>query len=308
MKSSRNEKISLLFAFLGYAIFGFSFMFSKNALAVATPFVLLAFRFTVAFIILNIFVLTKKFKINLKGKNVKLLLLLGLVHPVSGFILENYGIKLSATSYVGTIMALIPIVSIVLGFWFLGEKVKLYQIVFTLLSIVGVSITTFGQVSGEFSWLGFVLILGTVFASSMFSVLSRKISKEFTAFERTYVMFAMGCIVFVSMALIMSRNNMQEMIIAPMKSSEFWIPVIFLSTFSSVGSFFMINYAMTYLSVAQASIFVNLATVICILAGVFILGESIGVYQIIGIVIIMVSAYGVNRKRKAKYIASAETV
>src|SRR5204862_345545 len=62
------EKLSLLLAFLGFAIFGFSFMFSKEALEITTPFILLAVRFTVAFIILNLLLLTGKFKLHLKGK------------------------------------------------------------------------------------------------------------------------------------------------------------------------------------------------------------------------------------------------
>jgi hypothetical protein len=67
-------------AFLGYAIFGFSFLFSKRALDIATPFVLVATRFTVAFLILNALLLTKRFTLDLKGKTIKTLFLLGLFH------------------------------------------------------------------------------------------------------------------------------------------------------------------------------------------------------------------------------------
>lgn len=294
MKRSTNERLSLLFAFLGYAIFGFSFIFSKKALAVATPFVLLAVRFTVAFLILNCLVLTGKFKINFKGKNIKLLLLLGVFQPISYFICENYGIKFSTTSFAGTILALVPVTSLIFGIMFLREKVRLFQVVCTLLSVVGVCFTTLGQVSGEFSWFGFVLLLGAVCATSMFNVLSRKISEEFTAFERTYVMFALGCVVFIGIALIMSRGKIQEIILVPMGNAGFWLSVIFLAGVSSVGAFLMINYAMTYLDVAKASIFANITTIISILAGVLLLEESFSFFQVLGIIIIMASAYGVN--------------
>jgi drug/metabolite transporter (DMT)-like permease len=52
---------------------------------------------------------------------------------------------------------------------------------------------------------------------------------------------------------------------------------------------------MTYLDVAKASIFANITTMISILAGVLILKESFGIYQVIGSIIIIASVYGVNQ-------------
>lgn len=309
MLNSKNEKLSLLFAFLGYAIFGFSFIFSKQALAFATPFVLLAARFTVAFLILNGIALTGKIKIKLKGKNVKMLLLLGLFQPVIYFICENYGLKLSATSFVGTIIALVPVVSLVFGALFLSEKTLPFQVVCALVSVIGVFLTTLGQHSGSFSWLGFILIFGSVCAASMFNVLSRKISEEFSAFERTYIMFALGCVIFVGMALIECRGHFVEMVLLPMSNPGFLLPVIYLSGASSVGAFLMLNFAMTHLEVAKASIFTNITTIISILAGVLIFKENFGLFQILGSVIIIASVYGVNRpvgSRKTKAPAPVE--
>ena len=89
---------STLFAILANAIFGFSFLFSKRALAIAPTFVLLSVRFIIAFLILNLFVLFGKARVNLKGKNMKQLILLGVYQPVLYFIFEIYGIGLVPTS------------------------------------------------------------------------------------------------------------------------------------------------------------------------------------------------------------------
>ncbi len=215
LNQTKNEKLALLFSFLGYAIFGFSFIFSKEALRIATPFVLLAARFTVAFLIMNGLVLTGKFKVNLRGKSIKLLLLLGIVQPVIYFICENYGIQLLSTSFVGTIIALMPVSSLVLSVILLREKVRLFQVACAVVSVAGVFFTTLGQAAGSFSWIGFVLLLVAVLAASMFNVLSRKISEEFTAFERTYVMFALGCVTFITIALIQSWAYERRRFLAP---------------------------------------------------------------------------------------------
>jgi len=299
-EQSFQTKISFIFLFLGYSIFGFSIMFSKIALNLTSPFVLIGARFGVAFLILNILLIFRKKKLHFKGKKLYNIFLLGLVQPVLYFICESYGITMLQTSFVGIILALIPITSFVFGFFYLKEKVKPIQIVFAIIAILGVCLTTIGQSEGQFSWIGFVLILGAVISAAMFNVLSRKIATEFSAFERTYIMFFIGFITFVPIGLIESIGSFQELIIIPFQNVQFWISVVFLAGLSSVLAFLMINYAMTHLEVAKAAIFANLTTVIAILAGVLFLDEHFGIFQIIGSCIIVLSVYGVNRFSKKK--------
>ena len=117
-----NEKklhiLSLLAALMSAVIFGMSFMFSKLALAVARPTVLLAFRFTVAVAVMTLVILLnalvgrvrgrKLFAFSLRGKPVYKLLLLGMVQPVAYFIFENYGILYTSSAVAGTIIAVVP--------------------------------------------------------------------------------------------------------------------------------------------------------------------------------------------------------
>ena len=300
MKEQRSKSLAILLSFLGYAIFGFSFLFSKQALNVTSPFVLLAVRFTVAFLLLNCLLLFRVCKLHLKGKKIGLVLLLGLIQPVVYFICENYGVKLSATSFVGTILALIPVASLIAARVFLKERIRAFQAACFLVSVGGVFLTTLQQNTGSFSWLGFILLLVAVCVGAMFNVLSRKISGQFSVFERTYVMFALGSAVFTCIALVQSAGNFHEMVIVPLGSGSFWISILYLAGLSSVGAFLMLNYSVTHLDIASASIFANITTVITILAGVLILHESFGIYQIIGSVIIILAAYGVNAKRKSE--------
>ena len=64
---------AMIAVILGNAIFGLSFLFSKVILDMTVPSVLLAFRFTLAFIVLNLIVILGKGKIefSLKGKPLK---------------------------------------------------------------------------------------------------------------------------------------------------------------------------------------------------------------------------------------------
>ena len=89
----KQTKKAILACLIGNSIFGFSFLFSKVALGIVSPFVLLSIRFLTAFLVLNLLCLTGKCKISLRGKPVGLLLLLGLVQPVCYFICDGMNMK-----------------------------------------------------------------------------------------------------------------------------------------------------------------------------------------------------------------------
>ena len=54
---NRENRIGILAAIVGNGIFGFSFMFSRIALGIATPFVMLMYRFILAFVLLALIAL-----------------------------------------------------------------------------------------------------------------------------------------------------------------------------------------------------------------------------------------------------------
>ena len=84
----------------------FELFFSKKALSIVEPFTLLSFRFLIAFIIMSLVVFCGIIKINYKGKNIKNLLMLGLMQPVIYFIFETFGIQFSSSSEAGLMIAL----------------------------------------------------------------------------------------------------------------------------------------------------------------------------------------------------------
>ena len=89
MKHFSDECKGMLAALGGNAIFGLSFLFSKTAMGTATPLVLLSSRFLLSFVILNLLLLTGRVKVELRGKPLGRLFLLGLFQPVAYFLCEN---------------------------------------------------------------------------------------------------------------------------------------------------------------------------------------------------------------------------
>ena len=284
-------------ALLGYSIFGFSFLFSKTALGFASPFFLLAVRFLFAFIALNFVLLFGKTKISLKGKPIGSLLLLGFIQPVCYFIFETYGIDSTTAAFSGVMIGTVPIIGLILGTLFLKEKCSFLQVFFTVFSVLGVYLTTSGGF-GNISVKGFAFLLGAALSAALFTILSRKISEHFSAFERTYVMFLLGSAVFIPLAIFEQRNNF-GLILKPLSEPLFLLSVFYLAVVSSVCAFLLINFSLNRLPAGRALIFSNFTTVISVLAGIFILGDKFSASQLFGIAVITLSVFGVSyRKNK----------
>jgi len=279
-------------ALLGYSIFGFSFLFSKLALNVAPPLVLIAVRFLAAFLALNILLLTGTIRISLSGKPVRKLLLLGFVHPVLYFMMESYGISMTTAAFSGLMIGLSPVIGLVFGVLFLKERCTWFQALCTVLSVVGVAMTGTGGF-GTVSLTGFLLLLATAVCAALFPILSRSTADQFSAYERTYVMIGMGSVVFTVLALLQNSHDLQA-VTAPLTSGVFWIAVLYLAVISSVGAFLLINYSLNHLSAGRTLIFSNFTTVISVLAGIFILGDRFSLLQLAGIAIITLSVFGVS--------------
>lgn len=105
-----------------YFIWGFTFLASRIAQDYGTPFVLLFWRFALAFVLMNLLCLTGRFHVRLRGRDLRPVLLAGLFEPVLYFPCEQYGLKLTSTSFSGVMIALIPLCSLIYGAVFLREK------------------------------------------------------------------------------------------------------------------------------------------------------------------------------------------
>lgn len=307
MSDKKIHTLSLVFALLASAIFGMSFMFSKLALAVAKPTVLLAFRFTIAFIAMTLAILVNAlagrvrgrplFAFSLRGKPVGSLVLLGLIQPVLYFFCENYGILYTSSAVAGTIIAVVPIACILMDVLVLHEKVTRRQVLCAVLCIGGVALIYMGGET-RVSLLGLVLLLMTVGCDAVYYTLSHRAAEKFTAFEVTYVMFTVGMLFFIPAALIQGAGRMAETFLPAIQSGSFWGAVIYLGLVSSVAAYFLLNLANAHLTVSEASLFSNVTTVVSVLAGVVLLKEPFGLWQMLGVAVILLCVYAANAAPK----------
>ncbi len=291
-----------LAALIGNGIFGFSFMFSRMALSVAQPFVMLAYRFSIAFLFINVICIHSRrrrlggwLRFQIPWRECAPLLLLGLIQPVLYFLCESYGISMTNATVSGIIIALIPIVALACGFLFMRERPSLKQIAFSILSIAGVVVMTLQQsAEGDIRFLGVLLLVGAVVCGAAYNILSRFLSGRFSALERTYVMMLTAAVSFVLLAACTNLKT-PDALIAPVKDIKFMASMLYLSLFSSILAFLMLNYAATVLPVSKSTAFCNITTVLSVFAGVVFLGESITYVSLIAAAVIIIGVFGVQK-------------
>ena len=304
-----NKKLAMLAAILGNGIFGFSFMFSRIALNVTSPFVMLMWRFLLAFAVLNIVALCfgrkeqsggdihwMRFKLSRKG--MLPLISLGLIQPTAYFLCESHGISLTNSTFAGVIIAVIPIVALVAGIFTLKEIPGRMQVAFSVLSIIGVVIMTMQQpMEGSVRTMGVLLLLGAVLTGTAFNILSRKLSDKYSVLERTYVMMMVAAVAFTVLALMETKCSFTQLF-EPLKDAGFLLSLLYLGVISSNVAFMALNYANNELPVARVTVFCNLTTIISLFAGVIFLGEPCSLLTVMASVMIIIGIWGVQRTAK----------
>ncbi|MBQ7974823.1 MAG: DMT family transporter [Clostridia bacterium] len=292
MKNNKTITATLA-ALFAQIIFGFSFMFTKISLGFSSPFVVIADRYIVAFSGLTLVMIFtgQKFKI---GKNIRKLIIMSVFQPLLYFIFESYGIALTTSAFSSVMIALIPVVAMICGIFVLNEKPSPFQYLFTVLSVAGVAIMALaGNKDGTVTPLGIILLAGAVVSSAAYNMISRKISAEFSVFERTYAMTAIGLASFLSIALIENISQPAK-IVSSFTESSYLLSILYLGIVSSVFAFLLLNYANTHLPVAKTTVFSNLTTVVSVIAGTFFLNEKLSGISVLGVLMIITGVFGVQ--------------
>ena len=214
--------------------------------------------------------------------------------------MENYGLSYTTTSFTGMISALAPVFTTILGALFLKEMPNKKQWLCICVSIAGVLMVSLNGSSGENTMLGCACLLLAYISGSFYSLLVRKLSKDFSAFELTYIMFTVGFVFFLGFAFMQYRGETVSMLTYALSHRDFVIAAIYLGAISSVGAYMLANYSISKLPLARQSIFQNMSTVVSVLAGVIIMGDAFTWVNLAAFVLILAGVWGVNKFVDAK--------
>ena len=290
----RSRWIPVLAAVTGNAFWGFSFLFTRIALQETTPEVMLAVRFAIAFGLMNIPLLLGRQKLRLKGKRLLPLLGLAVVEPLV-FFSESYGILHTNATFAGVMVAISPVFAIALAALVLKEHPTRRQLIFCALPVVGVIVMVLaGKTLGVVTPLGVFFLLLNCLCNGSYRLFNRWSSRDFTPFERTYMVLLSCLVVFTASALVSVKGDWRVSVQAAVNPKVI-LPVLALALLCSIGSNMLVNYAAGRMSVAKISAFSSLITLCSTFGGIVILREPFSAMSLLGTALIVYGIWQVSR-------------
>lgn len=193
--------------------------------------------------------------------------------------------KYSNASFVAT-LPLLPL----LGYWLLGETIKLKTIFFILLGFVGFILITIRNISELSVGYGEMMAFGSMILFDLSYIGRKWHSNHLNNYESTVFMFAVGAIFLFLTSILVG----EELVTGNLFSSSVVIVLVVAALFN-VANLFLTNYGFEHVKVAVAGNILILESIFALLYGLFLYQEIPVLREIIGGMLILLSVYFVNR-------------
>jgi drug/metabolite transporter (DMT)-like permease len=216
----------------------------------------------------------------------KELLILGFFGVFAFSTLNYLGLRSISASQAGMISAGIPVAILIFTPFVLKERIKLKAWIGTIVSILGVITLLQGkhQVSSQASIVGDIEIVLSCMAWGLYTVLGKRYGKQLDPLTMTAGSSFYGTILSAISCIGTVQPHMIHM------STYAWLAVLYVSTFASVGAYFLWNTGVKMVGAGKAAPYINLLPVWTVIFGVFLLHEQISWMSLVGGVVTIAGA------------------
>ena len=146
--------------------------------------------------------------------------------------------------------------------------------------VVSVALAPDFAVGGRF--LGYACLTGAVLAAGIYAIIANKVGQEYSPIEFTCVMAIMSSLWFNLLSIV--QGNGLNGYVAAFSDWKILLCVLMLGVGCSFGAYLMFNYTLSKLPAELAScIQANSTTVIGVIAGIALGGDTWGWYTILGL-------------------------
>lgn len=287
MDKQRIKAIVLML--IAVIMFGLSFVSIKISMEVFPPISLSFYRFLIASFVL--FPIMKKISPGeqLKKKHLPLMIFTALIGITLYFYFENNGVLRISANDASIIIAMMPVAAAIGERLFLKKKLSFISIAAILTSIFGIYLIIGAKLDGG-SALGYLYMFGAIISFSLFLILTKPLFDHYSDITVTFYQGLFGTIGFLPFLFLKVRWDF----LTPSILLHFLFLAIGCSAF---GNYFNL-YALNYLNVATAAIFMNLIPVFTFIFSYFIFGDMLSVVQLLGALVVIISVSVVTMQEK----------
>ena len=265
---------------------GFSFIWSNQVLKSGVPvYALVFFRMAIAGALLLAFTLATRQLEMPRRKDLKWFLLLALAEPFLYFIGETFGMKLTASpTLCSVVIATIPIFSMVFAMSVYREKVSKPNMAGIFLTLPGICIVVFENGFGRIEHpAGMAMLFVAVFSAVGYSLVVKKLADKYNSITINTWQHVVGALYFLPLFFSMDYQTVKTL---PF-TWELVRPILLLAIFCSCLCYYLFINTIRELGVSRTSTFTSLIPVITAV-GAFLLGaENLPVQKIVGIAVVV---------------------
>jgi len=273
---------------------------AKVTLEEFPPMSLAFLRFSIASLLLIPFLLTvnkkgvyTKPKAKIDKKDLPKLILIGIFVITLNITFFFEGIIKTSATNASVLTLIIPLLSVVLGWLFLKEKIYLINLAGILVAFLGAIVVIqlpeilFGNYSPGVLFGNILIILASI-SWVLGIILSRQMLKKYPSLIITAVAFFVGTVSFLIPFFIDLAKNpdwLQSITILGI------LGLIYMTMLSSISAYFLFEWGLARTSVIKADLFQYIEPFVAAGLAVWVLGEQITIPFIIGGILITAGVY-----------------
>ena len=292
----KNKELFAYGSAMGAAFFwGFSFVWFKIAFLAYRPVTVVLFRLIISAALILLIALAFKRLQKPSKKDLSVFFVMAFFEPFLYFLGESYGLMYVSSTVASVIVGTIPLLSPIVVWYFLGEKVSWMNIAGFLFSFLGVALVVFDS-SFRFSAspLGVGLEFVAVFAAIGYSIVLRSVVFRYNTLTIIAYQNVIGILLFLPVWFFV---DFKEFISTPFHPQAFRA-IVLLAVFSSTLAFVFFTQSIRKIGVNRSNTFVNLIPVFVAVLSYSILGEELGTQKILGILVVISGLFLAQVKRR----------
>ena len=281
-----------LFLIFAVVIWGWNFVASKIVLEHVSPLNVMGIRLIVGLPIMYAIIRARKISFDFKGHRRGLLL--GSIFIAAHFIVQFTGIKYTSATNTGWLIGIIPLVTAVLAYFILKEKIGRYTIVGIIIATAGIILLISKGNITDLSWLSSVgdwLVLGSAFTWGFYTIFTRDLSRACDPLITTFtVLLTPAAIGLIFMIFTFDWSIIRDF------STEVIISFLYLGIFGTALAHWFWQEGVARLGAAKAGIFLFLEPLATTALAVPYLHESFGLYTAVGGTLVLGGVFIAQRK------------
>lgn len=296
-ESKKGLFITYFFLILAMIFWGLSFVWYKQALLYFKPVSLVFARLVISFPLLALSAILLKRLKPIRREDIPLFLLLAFLEPFLYFLGEAFGMQYVSSTVAAILIATIPLFTSITAYYTLNEKLTKSNYLGMIISFAGVLAVIFSDgMHVTATRKGILLIMVAVFSAMGYGFLIKRISGKYNSLTIVSVQNFVGSIYFLPLFLIFDLHD----VLSTNWSFEKLKPMLFLSLFASTFAYVGFIQGIRKLGVSKATVFANFIPVFTAIFAFFILGETLTLAKLLGIVLVVAGLILTQSVRKQK--------